>query len=361
MLYLSVPFPENDALNVQQLLFEQCLPTAVSTSKSRATVKKSKKSISYLPGCPNIPLSANTISGYVRKELFTPILEELYPHLWLVARRSGSSIDPLHLHATKGPNIYLTEDSQLHLVWRDDRIYIKPVPVWLLNHEVWLHYLTAPGVGPNDYSNVSDETQIQPSLMNVSDPPQCSIAIGFLRSYACLIQYHSDFVIAHQHHLLPLNLDWTSWMRFIAHFSSRGDHEVSSRYHNGQLRLSRLHWAVRLFRPPSAPNRWFYYLPHWSTTPYLKSILAPLAFTFATISLVLSAMQVVVSIPANGLKFSGVDNIGLKHMKRAFWVFSIWLLMSSCILWVLLLAIPAGVIIWQLWWGFSNRHKRSEI
>ena len=298
----------------------------------------------YLPGCPKITLGEKVVKEFMQKELGNPILEELYPRLWLVARRSYNNIDPLHLQRIKGRTISLIEDPQLHLLWQDDRVYIKPVPLWLLNYEVWLQYLCrAPGQTiinetnqPTEYSSIAIE----------KEPATRKIALGFLRSYVYLIQHYSDFIIAHQCHLLPPTVDWLSWSRFIACFRDIEQHEVSHRYHYGQLRLSRLHWAVRFFHPQSAPSWLFYFLPHWSTTPYLHSILAPLAFVFATLTLVLSAMQVVVSIPAEGLGFSGVSDIGLKSMRSAFWGFSMSVLMSSGVIWSLLAVIPTGVFAW---------------
>ena len=190
----------------------------------------------------------------------------------------------------------------------------------------------------------------QAFVSNVSESIARKAALGFLRSYAYLIQHESDFIIAHQHHLIPSNVNWDAWSRFIAYFRDMEDQDVSNRYLYGQLSLSRLHWAVRLFRPRTASNIWFYFLPQWSMTPYLHSILAPLAFEFPTLSLVLSAMQVVVSIPAEDLGFSGVSESGLAKMIRAFWIFSISLAITSSIIWIFLIIIPLCIMVRQLWW-----------
>lgn len=150
-------------------------------------------------------------------------------------------------------------------------------------------------------------------VTSLFEPFGRAAAIGLLRSYAYLVQHQSYFITAHQHHLIPPSVSWVGWSQFIACFRDMEDHDVSNRYHYGQLLLSRLHWAVRLCQPRAASTTRFYYLPHWPMTPYLRSILAPLAFAFATLSLVLSVMQVVVPIPAKDLGFSGLNESDLKR------------------------------------------------
>lgn len=351
-------FPEISALDKAQLLPS---PSQTTSSQPRNPgTRKAQKFVNYLPGAPNISLNRTRVLEFMQKELCTPILDELYPRLWLVARRSFCNIDPLHQQALKGRKVFLTENIQLHLLWQDDKIHLKPVPAWLLNHQVWCHYLTSgPQAAPGDASNQQGKGHAL--IVSVSEPVGRAAAIGLLRSYAYLIQHESDFIIAHQLHLLPPSVNWVAWSLFIAYFREKEDHDVSNRYHYGQLRLSRLHWAVRLFQPRAASTIWFYYLPHWSMTPYLRSILAPLAFVFATLSLVLSAMQVVVSISAEDLGFSGVDESSLEKVRRAFWIFSISLVMTSSIIWVLLMFIPLSVLVWQLWWGFNHRNKAKDI
>jgi hypothetical protein len=76
-----------------------------------------------------------------------------------------------------------------------------------------------------------------------------SIAVRFLRSYAFLVRHHLDFILAKEFRLIPDYVDWIKSSNFTNHFRHSGDEQVASRYHYGQLRLSRLDWAVRIFRP----------------------------------------------------------------------------------------------------------------
>jgi hypothetical protein len=359
----QVPFSVDSAPNTERLLIpsglhplnQQSLP-AIGTRRA-----SSRKPITYLPGEPSVSLDHDGISTFLEKELATPLLDELYPRLWLVARKCGNSIDSLHQQTIKGRKILPTEDPRLHLVWQRSIIYLKPIPPCLLNHQVWTLYLSHPPSLSSIETHVCRPSQGQhSSSIKLVSQYDRSVALGFLRSYAFLIQHHLDFVIAHQHHLIPKNVDWIIWSRFIACLRRFDDAEVAKRYHYGQLRLSRLHWAVRIFRPRLASNSWFYELPHWSTGPFLERALAPFFFIFASVALMLSAMQVMVSVPADGLQFSAVNESGLRIMRRAFWVFSIMVLMFSGVVWILLVIIPSYVLLSQLAWGYKYRGKRMD-
>ena len=176
-----------------------------------------------------------------------------------------------------------------------------------------------------------------------------------MRSYALLVRHHVDFILARESHLFPAELDWVKWSEFIAHFRNIEDEDVAKRYHYGQLRLSRLNWAVRLFRPSSATTWWFYEIPYWSTAMYVERAVAPLLFGFASLSLVLSSMQILRAVPHKELGFKHLDASSLVDMRRAFWVFSAMILLFSGLVWGLLFVIPFSGLIWQLAWGFRNR------
>ncbi|KAF2704008.1 hypothetical protein K504DRAFT_463084 [Pleomassaria siparia CBS 279.74] len=181
------------------------------------------------------------------------------------------------------------------------------------------------------------------------------VALGFMRSYALLVRHRVDFVLARDSHLLPAELDWAKWSDFIFHFRYIEDGDVAKRYHYGQLRLSRLNWAVRLFRPSCATTTWFYELPHWSIDRYIQGAIAPLAFGFASLSLVLSSMQVLLAVPDEGLGLHRLTLSSLVPMRQTFWIFSIIVLLLLAVIWSLLFIIPSVVISWQLVWGFKNR------
>jgi len=68
-------------------------------------------------------------------------------------------------------------------------------------------------------------------------------------------------------------------------------------------------------------------------------------------------MQVIASVPVDGIPFSAVDESGLRVMRSALWVFSVMVLMISGVVWVLIVIIPTCVLLWQLAWGYKHRGK----
>ena len=349
---LSTPFPAISALSREHIRPPRRL-SASSTSPSLPN-NDPKELLTYLPGEPTISLVPGEVYVFLSRELDTPFLDELYSKLWFVARRSGRSIDPLHQQKVKGRNIVPTEDPKLHLVWQHDKIYVKPIPVCLLNHDFWTTYLSSRMDRTSSSVSVSQNKQGHSASGSYH-----SVAAGFLRSYAFLVQHHLDFILAREAHLIPAEVEWVKWSIFIANFRRIDDNQVAKRYHYGQLRLSRLNWAVRIFRPQTASTMWFYEIPYWSTGLYVGRVLTPFLIAFAFLSLVLSSMQVVLAVPADGLGIGWLDSSELGAMRRAFWVFSISVLLLSGAIWFLLIVIPFSVIGWQLSWGFRNRGRNG--
>lgn len=154
-------------------------------------------------------------------ELSCAVLDEMYPNLDFVVRKSNRHIDPIHKHLQKGRKIVLTEDPNLHLVWNYGSVYIKPLPHYLLSHSFWDQNL-APG------------------------SEHRGKALGFVRSYERLIRYPSDFELAKEARLIPSSsspaslqpgqqpqlqsteeLSYATFAAFIRYFSSIADADVS--------------------------------------------------------------------------------------------------------------------------------------
>lgn len=166
-------------------------------------------------------------------------------------------------------------------------------------------------------------------------------------------------MLAKEAHLIPDDVkDWLQWSKFISHFRHLPDESVARRYHYGQLRLSRLNWVVRIFRPQHARTVWFYEIPHWSTTSFVSRAIVPLLFVFAGISLALSAMQVALTVPTDDPWFHGLGEFGLQDIGRAFWVFSVAVILGWVAIWALLLGIPISILVWQVSWGLARERKR---
>lgn len=228
----------------------------------------------YIPGQPQARLQDPNLGSYLESELVPRDLNRLAPYLWLVAKQDSSHISPLTHQIVRGRNIIITEKPGLHLVWIHDRVFIKPLPKYLLSHAFWEFYL----VGRNSQIPHNQRKDIRKAVL------------GFLRSYFYLIQHKSDFILAtdDKHRLLPKNTSYTEFINFITAFEHVEDRDVSSRYKFGELRLTRLNfWSKVLLRQFS------YQKVHGQYGAYFASFYGPILFVFGVFSVALSAMQVV--------------------------------------------------------------------
>ena len=224
-----------------------------------------------IPEQPCIDSSRPAVEDFLHAELDTPILDDLSPHLWLIAAQLSQRVDPLHRQKIKGRRVVITEDPELHLVWYSDIIYIKPIPHFFAFHRM---------------PKVSDAASYRTRS-----------ALGFLRIYALLIRHPSDLYMAIEHHLIPENTQWASFSNSLHHFEIYDD-DVSSRYHFGQLRLN---WALRSFQTKSSKDWWYYHEVYWNTGAYIERFFAPLLFLFGSVAIVLTSMQVMVTLPEGSI------------------------------------------------------------
>jgi hypothetical protein len=212
-------------------------------SKARGTAEGSTDTTkehfdSSLPGRPQLSLSDKEgIIKFLKDELLTPDSNEFSPYLWLLAKQESEHISSLTHQVVQGRNIVITEDPELHLVWRYDQVFLKPIPKCLLSHAFWEFYL-----GGN---SVTIEEELKQNIAKA--------ALGFLRSYAFLIQHKSDFLLAADKSnntlLVPGKVSFSEFVGFISSFKRITDDNVSPRYQFGQLRLTRLNfWSKVVLR-----------------------------------------------------------------------------------------------------------------
>ncbi|KXX74850.1 hypothetical protein MMYC01_200585 [Madurella mycetomatis] len=252
-----------------------------------------------------------------------------------MSTQSSANIEPLHRQRIKGREILITEDPRLHLVWIHDRIFIKPIPKYLLSHHFWERFLLYKlAVGGSRQENTQ------------------RAAAGYLRSYYYLIQRESDFDIAKQDHLrlIPRHVEWPEFCRFISNFGRIEDVDVSPRYHYGELRLSRLN-----FYAPFLFGKFNFQKPHGQYSDYFARFYGPLLFAFGVASTVLSSMQLEMA----------VEQVSATQ-RRALWSLCHW---TSTV--ILVATILIALKIWLLWlwlfcdeWVYALRcraRKRREI
>lgn len=225
-----------------------------------------------LPSQPSLSLVPSTrLTDFLVRDICPTKLNRLAPYLWLCSTPSHTNIPPLHGHAVHGRTIIPAEDPALHLAWATGRIYVKPLPAYLLSHAFWTCYLLTDA-----------DTCLEKKLVAQSGR-------GLLRSYYYSIRHESDFRIAQQSHLnlIPSNVTWERWCDFSVSFDDIENNEVAPRYHYGKLQLSRLHWLVRIYLRELN----YYYIDGGYGESFTRYY-GPLLFVFGVLSVLLSAMQV---------------------------------------------------------------------
>lgn len=239
--------------------------------KQGQLVSKSRRQ--YLPGHPLVSLDNDVVQLFVEKELLTPLLDQMSPCLWFLAAPTSAHVSALHAQVVRGRNIVITEDPELHLVWISNRVFVKPLPAYLLSHAFWSYLVVSSKAGSE-----KGRRRMRQIL---------HAALGYVRTFTYLIQHESDLRIAQREGLVPRELDLENWVAFIRGFKATEDLHVSGRYQYGELRLTRLNfWAKPLLR------RWYFRKVYWQYTEYFAKYFAPLLFIFGMWSLVLDSMQV---------------------------------------------------------------------
>ncbi|OQV02051.1 hypothetical protein CLAIMM_07306 [Cladophialophora immunda] len=227
------------------------------------------------------------ISLFVASELDVSRLDAMVDRGLPLAGRLGN-IRPLHRQRVLGRRIVVTEQLDLHLLWKDDTIFIKPLPGWLLD-------------GDFVKSHISQHRQAE------------SAANGFLASYVRLINYKSDFYMAKEEHLLPEGMEWKDWQALserlvgLVHQINAGKMPCAPRFQFGELRLSRINMIYR-FHPAyrlAHVVRGYHYT-NMTYQSFLRRNFAWLVAVFAYLTIILTAMQV--GLGTNQLRNDGAFN-----------------------------------------------------
>ena len=275
-------------------------------------VRKDDKRVDSLPGMPRLKLEQNSFASDIAKELLTTDLNVLQPWLWLVATQKSSHIAALHNQIVRGRNIIITENPGLHCVWNEDRVFIKPMPRWLMSHAWWKFVKrSSEGLGPPG---------------NCDWDPIYRAALGFTRSYYYLVIHESDFNLAQHHKLIPRDITLEGFQNFIDAFGDIQDASVSLRYTFGDLRLSRLNWLAK-----SHLGRLHYLKVHRQYHTYFSRFYGPLLFIFGVFTVVLDAMQVTIGSSNVAVDQGSVWN-SVTNICRWFSVITILVVLSIILL-----------------------------
>ncbi|KAF5523081.1 hypothetical protein CGCA056_v005721 [Colletotrichum aenigma] len=256
--------------------------------------------------CPN----PTTVLDFLDAETQLGRLDKIHDDLWLAGRPVPPR--PLYTQRILKRDIYITEDLDMHLVWGDGRIYLKPLPIFMLEPCFWTEALQCCCKTP----------QYQPPQQSSSEGScvcerlgQCrKRARGLLFSYTGLVSNKSDHAIALANGLFPASLTWPKWQRMAAHTLSNPDlyNSIDRRFWYGELRLTRLN---KIFFYKYTPGK--QYKSQWNQySSFFDDNLGFIVSTFAYVAIILTAMQV-------GLATELQHNTSFESMSSGFTIFVI--------------------------------------
>jgi hypothetical protein len=241
-----------------------------------------------LPDAPRIRLDhPSSIISYCLTDLETPEMDKLDQKLWWAG--PTPAIVSLTQQTVLDRRIQLTEDPSVHLLWVEGIVYLKPLPAYLASSAFW-EWLC-------DESNTNVSSEERARLKATS--------LGFLKTYASLIQRRSDFIIAQKSGLLASfsTITFEQFVEFISVFETIPSLAVSPRWRYGLIQLDALnfHSAIHL-------RRWHLNRFESRYGTYFSRFFPTVLFIFALFSVMLSAMQVIIAAK----QMWETDNKGLR-------------------------------------------------
>ena len=124
---------------------------------------------------------------------------------------AGLPLPPAPLHhqiRVLNRRICLLYRMDMHLIWSKNRIFVKPMPRFLLDPRFRKEHLSCRG----SHSR-ADTTQARGGHLEGEPKRQKhrQVALGFMVSYAGLIPTEYDFMIAKERYLMPQDVEWSDW------------------------------------------------------------------------------------------------------------------------------------------------------
>ncbi|KAI0872744.1 hypothetical protein GGS24DRAFT_423579 [Hypoxylon argillaceum] len=230
-----------------------------------------------------------TDADFLGDELLVKRINAVQDWLWTCGRPMPPR--PLHYQVVIRREIIVTESSELHLIWSNNRIFVKPLPSWLLDPLFWASHI-------------------------LQDDELARCARGFLFSYTALISYESDFRLAQEKGLVPSSLTWEGWKGVVKEVLQNHDMAmVNPRYWYGELRLGRLNLVYRL--KGSVYRGYSKVSGHSSYADLIADNVAVLATVLGYVVIILTSLQVGLGVDQL------VENTAFINFSYGFTIFSI--------------------------------------
>ncbi|KAJ5106208.1 hypothetical protein N7456_002883 [Penicillium angulare] len=296
---------------------------------------------SYRENVSDLIASSCNVSACVEKELDIDRLATVHNWLWA----AGLPLPPraLHHQILLGRETFVTERMDMHLVWTTGRIFLKPIPRFLLEPGFWVEYLSCQERCECTLSTT--DTLCQHPQKQCSRRSLRRRALGFLFSYTALISHESDFRIAQRKLLIPLEVKWPTWCIFVKQLDTKHIRPyVDHRFLHGELRLGRLNKIYALYQTPFRG-----YMARWQQySTFFRAYFTFLVSATIYIAVVLDALQV-------GLTTDLRKNQSFQSVAYGFTVFSILGPLVSVALVSLLFG---SIFIWN--WIIADSWKKAR-
>ncbi|KAH7115553.1 hypothetical protein EDB81DRAFT_621919, partial [Dactylonectria macrodidyma] len=156
----------------------------------------------------DLTAAGRQVTPCVEKELDLQRLASIHSWLWVTGRDMPPR--PLHHQLVLGRGIVIMERMDIHLVSTTGRMFLKPIPHFLLEPQLWTKYLSC----GRECGCSSDKDDAQGCTQERGRGIR-QRSLGFLFSYAALISQESDFRISKESRLLSPEISWPGWRIFV--------------------------------------------------------------------------------------------------------------------------------------------------
>jgi len=251
--------------------------------------------------------------------------------LWLIAVHGA----PRSLYYQKflRREIVIAEEMDLHLVWAKSRIFIKPLPDFLLNYDFW-------------EANISCEPQLHRA------------ACGLLYSYCGLIRFSHDLQVAQECHLVNVNLDYRAWTEFartiLPNLNPNDSNTMDTRFQYGEIRLNRLDTIYRYSPYKFSVSSIFQGFPHALTesyVPYMDKYNNAVS-AFGVIVIILSAFN---------LSLSAYSESSNRDLQQAAYGFALFAMILCAALIGLFIVLPLISSLATIYGSIATRKRLAKI
>jgi len=211
-----------------------------------------------------------SVKQCLKLELSVDRLNRIHRHLWWAGRPVPAR--PLHRQRMLGREIVCTQKADFHLLWSEERIFIKPLPLYLLDHQFWTQH-------------IGDDNSLHEA------------ASGFVLSYVWLLRHETDLAVAQECHLIPSIMSWPRWRKFVSSLALGTNlnktSAINQRYTYGELRIRRLNQIWRFITARGMWDIvWGYSSGYSSYSTFFTHNFAWMVILFGFGSTLLSALQV---------------------------------------------------------------------